>query len=64
MFEMSFNVKIQKIDGTILKTYEMIVAVFSIINKANQVRIFEKTFLVANVGLEVIFAIFSLSLVM
>ena len=47
----------QKIDGIILNTYEMIVAVFSMIDKTNQVRFFEKTFLVANVNLEIVFRI-------
>ena len=33
----------------------MIVAAFSVVDKANQVRFFEKTFLVANVSPEVVF---------
>ena len=36
-------------------TYEMVVAAFSVINKANQVKFFEKTFLVANIGPKVVF---------
>ena len=35
----------------------MVVAAFSVENKANQVRFFEKTFLVANIRLEVVFEI-------
>ena len=42
-------------NGTMLDTYRMIVGVFLITDKANRVRIFEKTFLVANISLEVIF---------
>ena len=39
----------QKIDGTTLDTYGMIVVAFSVVDKANQVKFFEKIFLVANV---------------
>ena len=45
----------QNIDGTTLDTYEMVVAAFSILDKANQVRFFEETFLVADICLEVVF---------
>ena len=44
----------QKIDGTTLETYEMIVTAFLVEDKANQVRFFEETFLVANVSPEVV----------
>ena len=44
----------QKIDGTILETHGMVVAAFSVEDKANQVRFFEETFLVANVSPEVV----------
>lgn len=40
----------KKIDGIILDIYEMVVAAFFVTNKANQIRFFEKTFLVANVS--------------
>ena len=45
-----------------LDTYRMIVAAFSMKNKANQVRFFEKTFLVANVSPEVVFKMLFLTL--
>ena len=48
------NVGAQKIDGTILDTHEMVVAAFSMEDKANRVRFFEETFLVANVSPEVV----------
>ena len=48
------DVGVQKIDGTTLETYGMVVAVFSVEDKANQVRFFEKTFLVANMSPEVV----------
>ena len=49
------DVGAQKIDGTMLETYEMVVAALSVEDKANRVRFFEKTFLVANVSPEVVF---------
>ena len=52
----------QKIDNTSLDIHEMVVAAFSIVDKANQVRFFEEMFLVANVSPEVIFKILFLSL--
>ena len=48
------NVGEQKINGTMLDTFGMVVIAFSVTNKANQVKFFEKTFLVANVSLKVI----------
>ena len=49
------DVGAQKIDGTTLETYEMVVAAFLVEDKANGVRFFEKTFLVANVSPEIVF---------
>ena len=56
------DVEAQKIDGTMLETYGMVVAVFSIEDKANRVRFFEKTFLVANVSPEVVHGMLFLTL--
>ena len=42
------NVGAQKMDGTILETYKMVVAAFSVTDQADRVRFFEETFLVAN----------------
>ena len=44
----------QKIDGTMPDTFEMVVVAFSVTDKANRVRFFEETFLVANVSPEVV----------
>ena len=52
----------QKIDGTTLDTYKMIVAAFLVKNRANQVRFFEETFLVASVSPKVVFRISFLTL--
>ena len=40
----------------------MVVVVFSVANKANQVRFFEETFLVANISLEVVLGMLFLTL--
>ena len=48
------DVGAQKIDDTMLDTFGMVVVVFSITDKANRVKFFEKTFLVANVSPEVV----------
>ena len=52
---MLFDVEVQKINSTTLDTYGMVVAAFSVTDKANRVKFFEETFLVANVSLEVVF---------
>ena len=48
------DVGAQKIDGTTLDTYGVVVAAFSVTDKTNRVKFFEKTFLVANVSPEVV----------
>ena len=48
------NIKAQKINGTILDTYGMVVAAFLMKDKANWVRFFEETFLVANISSEIV----------
>ena len=49
----TMDIGAQKIDGIMLDTFEMVVVAFSVIDKANRVRFFEETFLVANVSPEV-----------
>ena len=51
----STDIGVQNIDGTTLDTHEIVVAVFSVVDKANRVRFFEETFLVANVSPDVVF---------
>ena len=48
------DVGAQKIDGSTLDTHGMVVAAFLVEDKANRVRFFEKTFLVANISPEVV----------
>ena len=57
------NVGAQKIEGTNLEIYGMMVVVFSVTDQADMVKFFEKTFLVANVSLDVVLgmAFFTLS---
>ena len=56
------DVRAQKIDGTTLVTFGIIVADFSMINKTNQVRFFEEIFLVAYVSPKVVFGMLFLTL--
>ncbi len=47
------SVRAQKIDGSPLKTYGIISASFSLQDSLGRVRFFEKTFLLANINMEV-----------
>ena len=49
------NVGTQKIDGTTLQMYRMVVAAFSVTDQADRIRFFEETFLIANVSPDVVF---------
>ena len=51
------DVEAQKIDGTMLDTFGMVVTALSVTDKANRVRFFEETFLVANISPEVVLKI-------
>lgn len=54
------NVGALKINGIILDTYKMVIIVFLVNDKANRVKFFKETFLIANVSWEVVFRIFFL----
>ena len=56
------DVGAQKIDGTTLDTYGMVVAAFSVKNKVNRVKFFEKTFLMTNVNPKLVFRMLFLTL--
>ena len=56
------DVEAQKIDGTMLDTFRMVVLAFSVTDKANQVRFFKETFLVANVSPKVVLGMSFLTL--
>ena len=48
------NVGAQKIDGSSLETFEMVIANFQMEDKSGRPRFFQETFLVANTKFEVI----------
>lgn len=48
------NVGAQKIDGSALKTYEIVTTGFLVYDKLDRVQFFEKTFLLANISIEVV----------
>lgn len=56
------NIKAQKSDVILQDIYRIIVATFWVTDKINQVKIFEKTFLVANIGLEMVLGMLFLTL--
>ena len=48
------NVKAQKITGSALKTFKMVIANFQVEDKGGRPRFFQETFLVANTKFEVV----------
>ena len=48
------DVRAQKIDGTILGTYGVVIAAVLVTDKTNRIRFYGKTFLVANVSPEIV----------
>ncbi len=48
------SVGVQKIDGSLLETYGMVSASFSLQDSLERVRFFEKTFLLADTSMEVV----------
>lgn len=51
------EVEAKKVNGTTLKTYEIVIMAFLVNNQGNKVRFLEKNFLIANVSLKIIFGI-------
>ena len=51
------DVGAQKIDGTMLDIFGMVVTAFSVTDKTNQVKFFEETFLVASVSSKIVLGI-------
>ena len=56
------NVGAQKIDGTTLEIYGMVVAAFLVTDQADRVRFFEEIFLVANISPDVVLGMSFLTL--
>ena len=48
------KIEVQKIDGTMLYTYGIIITAFLVTDKINRVRFLEVIFLVANINLEIV----------
>ncbi len=56
------NVEAQKIDGTTLKTYGMVVSIFFMSDKDDKERFFKESFLLADIKLDIILGIFFLTI--
>ena len=56
------NVGAQKIDGSALETFEMMIADFQVKDKGNRPRFFQKTFLVADTKFKVVLGILFLKI--
>ena len=56
------DIEVQKIDGITIDTYEMVIVAFLVKDKANRIKFFKETFLVANDSLEVVLGILFLTL--
>ena len=48
------NVGAQKIDGSLLETYEIVIAAFQMKDKFGRVRFFQETFLLADTSMEMV----------
>lgn len=56
------DVRAQKISKSILKIYDMVIVDFQVQDKLEKARFFQKTFLVADTSVKVIFEMFFLTL--
>ncbi len=56
------NVRAQKIDGTTLKTYGIVVSTFSILDKDGRERFFEESFLLADVKTSIVLGMLFLTM--
>lgn len=52
----------EKIDGSIIKTFEIVIAFFVINNKAKKSQFFEETFFLADISIDIILEMFFLTL--
>ena len=55
------NVGVQKIDGSSLATYDMVIAAFQVVNKLSCSQFFQETFLLADISIEVVLGILFLT---
>ena len=49
------DVSTQKINGSLLETYYMVIAIFQVLDKFDQSRFFKKTFLLTDIGMKIVF---------
>ena len=54
------SVDTQKIDGSLLKTYSIIIAAFQVFDKLGSFCFFQETFLLVEISMKVVFGIFFL----
>ena len=56
------DISVQEIDGSSLATYGMVIAVFQVVDKLGRSRFFQKTFLLADISMEVVLGMLFLTL--
>ncbi len=56
------NVRAQKIDGTTLKTYGMIIIIFSVLDKDSKVIFFKRSFLLVDIKPNIVLEMFFLTI--
>ena len=56
------NIKAQKIDGSTLQTFRIVLADFQVEDKLGKARFFQETFLLANISIEIVLGILFLTL--
>ena len=55
------NIRAQTIDASIFKTFKMVLASFPVEDKLRKARVFQKTFLLANINIEIVLSILFLT---
>lgn len=58
----SIDINLQKIDGSALKTYGIVITGFSIKDKSDRIRFFKETYLLADTIMKVVLGMFFLTL--
>ena len=55
------NIKVQKIDGSTLKTFEMVLTSFQVKDMLRRARFFQETFLLADINMKIVLEMFFLT---
>lgn len=58
------NIKVPKLNDTILQTYKIIVSTFFILDKDGRIMFFKKSFLLANISLNIVLKMLFLTILM